>query len=47
VISEVLPVTMLTTLVIALATPAKQIGRGAGWFLVASYPVFLLAMVWL
>lgn len=31
-------------LVILLATPKKQISRASGWFLVAAYPVFLLAM---
>lgn len=32
-------------LVIAIATPKKQISQKAGWFLVASYPVFLAAML--
>ncbi len=31
-------------LVILLATPKKQISQGAGWFLLAAYPVFLLTI---
>ncbi|OIP70444.1 MAG: sodium:proton exchanger [Oscillatoriales cyanobacterium CG2_30_40_61] len=40
-------ITMLIALVlvIAIATPKKQISQKSGWFLVASYPLFLAGML--